>query len=255
MAELTTQNYKVCFIIAHKYFRGWESYLNYYVNNIFEYYESPLVVIVDNNSKYKDDIFQSLDKKNDVVLLDNDIESKFEMGAYQVGLKYIVEKNLQNEYDYVVLTQDNFILNKKLDFNNLIENNIHACPINSYYPDGEFKGICDSVLNSIGMNDNLDKLTFCWCVSFIIGKKNTVRMYEITKKIKQTVRAESCASERYLARILWELNDYKNNDIDGDIRDLRNKYDCWTVDPYNKNIDSFFIKKVQQKNEHTIDKE
>jgi hypothetical protein len=233
----------------------WESYLNYYVNNIFEYYESPLVVIVDNNSKYKEDIFQNLDKKNDVVLLDNDIESKFEMGAYQVGLRYLVEKQLYNEYDYVLLTQDNFIINKKLDFNKLIDDNVHACPINSYYPDGELKGICDSVLGRLGMNDNLDKITFCWCSSFIIGKKNVIKLYEITKEIKQTVRAESCAAERYLARIIWELNDYKNHDIDGDIRDLKDKYDCWTVNPYDRGINSFFIKKVQQKNEYTVDKE
>jgi len=133
MEELNTQNYKVCFIIAHKYFRGWESYLNYYVNNIFEYYESPLVIIVDNNSKYKEDIFQSLDKKNDVIFLDNDIESKFEMGAYQVGLRYLVEKELYNEYDYILLTQDNFIINKKLDINKLINDDVQACPINSYY--------------------------------------------------------------------------------------------------------------------------
>jgi hypothetical protein len=255
MEELNTQNYKVCFIIAHKYFRGWESYLNYYVNNIFEYYESPLVIIVDNNSKYKEDIFQSLDKKNDVIFLDNDIESKFEMGAYQVGLRYLVEKELYNEYDYILLTQDNFIINKKLDINKLINDDVQACPINSYYPDGELKGICDSVLGRLGMNDNLDKITFCWCSSFIIGKRNVTKLYEITKQIKQTVRSESCAAERYLARIIWELNDYKNYDIDGDIRDLKNKYDCWTVNPYDKNINSFFIKKVQQKNEYTVDKE
>jgi len=105
------------------------------------------------------------------------------------------------------------------------------------------------------MNDNLDKITFCWCSSFIIGKRNVTKLYEITKQIKQTVRSESCAAERYLARIIWELNDYKNYDIDGDIRDLKNKYDCWTVNPYDKNINSFFIKKVQQKNEYTVDKE
>jgi hypothetical protein len=255
MDTLIKQNYKVGFIIAHKYFRGWESYLNYYINNIFEYYESPLVIVVDNNSKYKNDIFEKLDKKNEVVLLDNDIESKFELGAYQVGLRYMIEQNLHNEYDYVVLSQDNFIINKKLDFNQLLDNNVDACPINSYFPDGELRGICDSVLGGLEMNNNLDKITFCWCSSFILGKKNINRMYEITKKIKQTVRTESCAAERYLARILWELNDYKNYDIDGDIRVLIDKYDCWTVNPYDRNINSFFIKKVQQKNENTVDKE
>lgn len=255
MDKLINQNYKVSFIIAHKYFRGWESYLNYYINNIFEYYESPLVIVVDNNSKYKNDIFENLDRKNEIILLDNDIESKFEMGAYQVGLRYIVKNNLENEYDYVVLTQDNFILNKKLDFNDLIQKNIHACPINSYYQDGENSVISHLVLNNLGMNDNLDKVTFCWGCSFIIGKKNINKMYEISKKIKIVVRAESCASERYLARILWELNDFRNHDIDGDIRILNNKYDCWTVNPYDRNINSFFIKKVQQKNENTVDKE
>ena len=72
---------KVIFIIAHKYFRGYESYIEYYINNIKKFYEKSLIIVVDNNSNYKDDIFDKLKIYDNVVLLDNDIKCKFEIGA------------------------------------------------------------------------------------------------------------------------------------------------------------------------------
>jgi hypothetical protein len=252
---MITQEKKIVFIIAHKYFRGYPSYLSHYIDNIINFYgDRSLILVVDNNSNYPQEIFDTIPKINNLVFLTNDIECKFELGAYQVGMRYIFEEELQDECEYFVCTQDNFIIKNKVDFDNLLKLNIFACPINSYFPDGECKNICDTVLNSLGRNDNLDKITFCWCSSFIVHGTKLQTIYDMIKQIVIKVRWESCASERYLARLLWELNDFKNNDIDGDIRTLKDRhYDCWSVDPMAPSS-SFFVKKVQQKTENTADK-
>ena len=55
-------NYKVCFIIALKYIRGYVSFIDYYVDNIKLFYPNSLIVIVDNNSKYIEDVYEKLQK-------------------------------------------------------------------------------------------------------------------------------------------------------------------------------------------------
>ena len=252
MDRLEDKN-KVVFIIAHKYFRGYESYVEYYIKSIRGFYENSLILVVDNNSIYKKDIFDKIKNYDNVILLDNDIECKFELGAYQVGLRYLIENNLLDKYSYIAMTQDNFIIKNKLDFNVLAQNEVTARPLNSYYQDGSEAQTCQKVLSQLGLYNNLGKITFCWCNSFIVSTSKVKQLYNYLKQIIITVRSESCASERYMARILWELNERKNSDIDGDIRDLQTKYYWWTVDLYGK-VNSYFAKRVQCKNEHTKDK-
>jgi len=247
---------KVCFIIANKYVRGYKSYLKYYIGNIQELYPEALTVVVDNNSKYKEDIFSDLKDLENVVLLDNNIDSKFELGAYQVGLRYIVENNLVNEYSYYIFTQDNFVLKNKYDFNEMYSNQIYARPINSMYADGECRDVVIPVMEKLQMNNNWDKVNFCWCSSFVVANNKILQLYEYLKQIVVTCRWESCAGERYLARILWELNEHKDcGDIDGSASDLSLRhYDTWNVD-ITAPATSFFVKEVQQKNENTVDKD
>lgn len=262
MGGLVNKN-NVIFIISHKYFRGYESYLKYYIGNIFYFYENALIIVVDNNSTNKEDIFTTIDKNEKIIFLDNDIESKFELGAYQVGLKYIIDNNLNSEYDYIVFTQDTFILKNKYNFNQLYENNVYACVINGCKQDDptsmDYSGIHknhwdiqEKVLNDLGLNNEIDKISFCWCVSFIINSNKSEQLFDYLKKIIITNRMESCASERYMARIIYELNNHQNYDIDGDIKFLNNFYDCHLVDVYSE-INTFFVKKAQQKTEHTKD--
>jgi hypothetical protein len=263
MEELVEKdNYKLVFVIAHKYFRGYPSYLKYYIENIHKFYTDALVLVVDNNSAFKEDVFDTIEPNDNIKFLDNDIACKFELGAYQIGCRYLKENNLLDEYDFVIFTQDNFILKNKYDFNIMLDGDITACPINSYYPDWCDKDICDKVLNQLGINDNHDKLTFCWCSSFIVSTKKIDKLYGWLVQIVMTVRRESCAAERYLARLLWELNEFKNNDIDGDIRFLgpmwngkhnaEYKYECHSVNPYD-DVKSYFVKRIQDKTERTKD--
>jgi hypothetical protein len=262
MGELKDKN-KVVFIIAHKYVRGYQSYIEYYIRNIKKFYQDSLVIVVDNNSKHKEDVFGELYTYENVILLENNKPCKFEIGAYQVGLEYMIDHQIYDNYDYVVLSQDTFVIKNRLDFNELHQQNITACPINTYYPDGMFQNITNSILSSINLLDNLDKITFCWCNTFIVSSEKVNNLYGYIKDIIITVREESCASERYLARIIYELNNHKNNDIDGDIRHLGEhwdgkenklpKYDCHSVDPINDNVVTYFVKRTQQKTERTIE--
>ena len=244
-------DYKIVFIIAHRYTRGYKSYLKYYINNILSFYKNPLIIVVDNNSKYKDDIFDDIKSRDNVILLDNYIKCKFELGAYQVGFRYLLDNNLVNDYDYVVCTQDNFINKNKLNFNNLYKNKITACTINSHVQDWIGSEITKKVLTNLGLYDNLDKITFCWCNSFIIHSCKLYQLYYYLRQIVITARLESEASERYMARILWELNEHKNNDIDGNLGDIGH-YDSYSVD-VTAPAKTFFIKRTEGKTEKTQD--
>lgn len=249
------KNFTPCFVIAQKYYRGYESFVPLYVENILKNYEDALIIIVDNNSKYKEDIFDKLSGNKNIILLENNIECKFEIGAYKVGMNYLLSNNLVENFDYYFFTQDNFILNKKIELGELYGKEMTACPINSYFFDGECRGVWEPLLNLLDLNNNLDKINFCWCSSFVLHKSKLEKMYEWFKPIIIHNRWASSASERYLARMLWELNNFKNDSIDGDCRELSsNYYDPWRVNP-RENINSFFIKILQQKNENTVDVE
>ncbi len=246
---------KICFIIAHKYFKGYESYLKYYIDNIFSFYENPLVLVVDNNSPNKDEVFNAI-KNDNVIFLENKIECKFELGAYQVGIDYLKQNNLINSYDYYILSQDTYVIKNKFDFNELKSNNINAASIIGLHNDWSKMDVAGPVLEKLNLLNDLDEIYLCWCNSFVVS--NTV-LFDLQRYLQQIIiktRHESEASERYLGRILFELNNHKNYAIDGRnnsfIVDERH-YDCHNVDVY-ANMDKYFCKRAQQKNERTIEK-
>ena len=248
--KLYMDNYKVCFIICHKYYRNRQNYIEYYVQNINKFYEQSLILIVDNNSTFIDDIIEILQPYNNVKILINDGECKFEIGAYKKGLKYIVDNDLLNEYDYYVCVQDSYILKNKYDFNIMKNENITACSLCIDPLDICFKSIKTQVLSKIGLFNNMNKAKMCFCSSFILHKDKVKDFYNYVYDIIIKIRSESEAGERYLGRIILELNDFKVNSVDGYSMNLT--YNRLTVDPL-EDSNYYFVKRFLRRNETTTD--
>ena len=222
-------------------------------DNILQFYPNSYVLIVDNNSEYIDDIKNIfVDKKDKVNIIVNDSICKYEIGAYKYGINWLIKNNILDNYEYYVFIQDTMFVKKKYNFNILKEKNILATTIYTYHQDGISYDIYKNVLESIGLFNNLDKITFCCFNSFIINKVKILDLLHYIKDIVIKERSESEASERYLARILYELNNHSNYDIDGDYSSL--KYDVFLCNFFDPNIDYYFIKYFQQKNNSTVNK-
>jgi len=195
--------------------------------------------------------------KNVIIITNND-ECKFEIGAYNVGIKYLIANNLIENYHYYVFTQDNFVLKNKYDFNFLLENNIHACPIHNWsiMTNDEKKHWGSQTTNlkimrMLNLENFMNELSICWCNSFVLHKSKISDFFGITKDIIIKIRFESECSERYLSAILYHLNNKKKDTIDGCISNLQ--YDCWKVNIFDNDSTTHFVKKIQQKNENTVD--
>lgn len=110
-----------------------------------------------------------------------------------------------------------------------------------------------NVLKNINLENKIDDLTLCWCSSFILNKIKVIDYLNIVKDIVIVNRHESEASERYLSGILYYLNNHIMTSINN--IDSSKKYDCWKVNLYDSFPGIYFVKRVQQKNERTIDHE
>ena len=237
---------KVCFIIAHKYFRGYESYLKYYLENIRKFYPEALAIVVDNNSIYKKDVFDQIKNINNVVLLDNDITSKFELGAFTRGVRYLSNKDIINKYEYFIFTQDTYILKNKYDFT---KHKDKACPINASVHGPELLTLkYDEVQGFTKIDPPHHVIKQVWCSSFVLHRSKVLSFFEILKDIKVITRVDSEDAERYISAVLYYLNDNKISDIDSYLR-----YSPWTDDPMHMKVDNYFMKKLQQKTQNTED--
>lgn len=225
-------NIKICFVISLKYYRDKKNYIQEYVTNIDNLYEQSCVsiLIVDNNSENIEDIIELFKNNNNITIITNTSDSKFELGAYNFGIKYILENNLYNNYNYFIFTQDSFIIYNKYDFNSLILNDVYACPIVGSDP-GFFSGDlyncmgCHDIENKdiyflrdiviqLGLKDLIPYLTFCLSNSFILKKNKLNDFFSLTNDIKIENKIQSESSERFLAGILYILNDRRNNSIE-----------------------------------------
>jgi hypothetical protein len=244
------------FIIAHKYVRGYTSYIEYYINNIQTYYPKALIIVVDNNSEHRDDIFQKLSYYDNVVLLTNNINCKFELGAYQVGMKYLLDNNLQDCYDYYICTQDLYILKNKYDLTKLRDSGVGVAPIVGWSNDLEIMHIVQPVLEHFNLFNRLQETDLCWCSSFVVSKEKIPYLYEYLKQIIIIDREGSKASERYLGRLFLEINNGTKFSIDGSDNTYNvhgYNYDCHSVNVYAK-VDKHFCKISQKKTELTYER-
>jgi hypothetical protein len=252
--------FNICFIIAVKYYRNYKSYVQYYVDNIQKYYPNNYTILVDNNSKYIQDLVNIFKEYNNVIILINKSTSKFEIGAYNEGIRYVFNNDLLNTYDYFVFSQDNFVLKNKFDFNELYNYNILACSFNHWSNMTNYcnlrlhDSIIINILKKINVYERIDEYNLCWCNSFILHSSKINDYYDIVKDLIIEYRHHSERSERYLPGILYYLNNFKYESICGAIDNIDTLgYDCSTVDVINDNISRYFVKTTQQKNESTID--
>lgn len=248
-------NYNVCFIISHRYYRNYESFIQYYVDNIKKFYPDSLCIIVDNNSTYVTDIVDKLKDYDNIVMLSNISPCKFELGAYKFGIYYLIEKNLLNKYDYIVFSQDNFVLKNKYDFNHMKNNNIYGMALGGGN-DGEYieKNYSNEqyleVIRRLNYFDIKDKFSICWCCSFILHNSKIMEFLYLTRDFIITERRDSVASERYFEPILFHFNNNKRHYLChvGSI-----SYHYYNIDLKNDTVTEYFAKKIHGKTEKTPD--
>jgi hypothetical protein len=222
-------NINICFVIACKYYRNAVSYLKKYVDNINNLYKNCSILIVDNNSQDVCDIYKLFNTYKNVTIITNLDLCKYELGAYKYGIKYLIKNNLVNKHTYYIFTQDTFIIHSYYDFNNLVANNVSACPIISSYKGTFTNDLRDRMSHYIGHNDQylikntiielgmvnlIQELTFCFASSFVLRYDKLSSFFELTKNIiiDNKIKSESC--ERIFSAILYLLNENKNFSIE-----------------------------------------
>ena len=245
----------LCFVIAHRYYRMYPSYIQYYVDNIQKYYENALTIIVDNNSSYLTDIIEKFVNYKDVVILINNTECKFELGAYNEGIRYLIQTNIYDNYSFVIFSQDTFVLKNKFDFQALTDKQTLAgvfvgSNCGQHFDYGfDTHPTVQHFWNTLEMNKYypFPHRSFCWCCSFFLHSSKIAEFLNLTQHIVIKVRNDSCALERYLWMIMYRLNNNVLENIDGLLEEIHLKYHCHNVDIINGTIESYFVKHTQQK--------
>jgi hypothetical protein len=251
---MNNDNYKLCFIIAHKYFREIPTYIKIYVDNIFKFYSDAFVLIVDNNSDNSNDINIEFKNYSNLVIIENISESKYEIGAFTFGLNWIIRNNLLSSYDYYIFTQDTLILSKKYDFDYFKTNNIVCSSIvqhDQFTSNGNgnsstyLKQEMEDILNKIGINNPID-VPICWGNNFICSLTKINILINYLKQIIINTKKDSEIAERFMGRIVYELNNQHSFAIDGYLEHgyyyKTNPYD---IDFNYNNTQLYFQKKHQ----------
>lgn len=217
-------NSSLCFVITMKYFRQVPTYIQIYVKNIQKFYDNAFILIVDNNSDHVEDIQKIFSTNNNVKIITNDSKSKYELGGHIFGMDWLIKNDMVSKYRFFIFTQDTLILTNKYDFNILRNNNIIACPLiehngNSYVVPETGKVYLDderrAILEPLGLYNNMDKMTLCWGCNYICKNEKLIDLFNYVKDIVLINKKDSETSERYMIRILYELNNHSFFNIDG----------------------------------------
>jgi len=241
---------KICFILSCKLYQNYPNFLEKNIININNLYQNATIILIDNNSSFIEP-YEISKKYDNIIKLENTSESKFELGAYNFATKYILDNNLK--FNYYVFMQDMFLVNKMFDFKILQEKNIKCCPI-YVFDYVHFVNMHINVLSMLGLYDPNEELLGCWCCSYITNHETLIKLYNITNNIHIKNRYQSMESERYLGKLLFLLNNKIFSNIDGNEKDLKynifEKYENIDFEKL-KNMDYYFLKFSQQKNEYT----
>lgn len=241
---------KLCFIITCKVYHNYTSYLTMYVNNIINFYNDSLIILVDNNSDYSEYFNQFRNIKN-VVILENISEQKFEIGANNFAINYIINNNLI--FDYYICTGDTFILVNNYNFEILKNKNICACTIN-YIPNNVIKDnlmvrnkLCEINLADL-VNEPYDG---CLSSSFVCNHDSLLKINLYTKNIRVTSKNDAMNYERLLGALIYLCNNHQNYCLE-EKNNTQILYDFWNVDPNkDKHKCLAFLKIGQGKSELT----
>jgi len=205
----------ICFIIGQKYFRHIRSFLFYYLDNIQRFYpKNSFVLIVDNQSEHMNDLIPLLSEYSNVKWISNTNESKYDIGAYTFGIEYLIRENLVSNFEYFIFSHDNFVIKNKFPFETLKEKQVVACSINHYpYDPNDIHGKEEMI--RFGIYDQLNCFSLCIFNSFVIHQDKLVYLYhKYLKHVILKTRNDSQNAERYLGRILYELNNHQNVYLD-----------------------------------------
>jgi hypothetical protein len=259
---------RICFIISHIYFGNSKSYLEHFVDNIFNFYPDSKVILVDNGSTDFSTIESTKNKFSQIVILENYTNHKFELGAYKRGFDYLMDEDLINTFDYYVCTQDTYILKNRYDFRELVgakyspyNQQVYACPISWGFGYQDFSTHTPpwlSLLNLLGEFENnynplntysdfdwgykTKKALHCYCTCFVVHKSRTSALYNYLKRLYINTRFQSECGERFMAHVLLKLNGGINYQIDKNPYIL---YDQWKTN-LEENFEHGYFAKQQQ---------
>jgi hypothetical protein len=268
-----TEETRLCFIIACKVYKYYTSYLSEYIKNINIFYPSAFILLVDNNSLYGKEFYKQFDGINNLKIIENISDSKFEQGAYNFGAKYIIDNNLK--FEYYICTQDTFNIINKYDFSILKKNNIKAASIySSKYRHITIRG--DYILKRLGLFQEGEEYNGCCFLSYICDHISLLKIYELTHSCivkyryfdapefereyfnpdgsisRDKINCTTSDFESSLGKILYILNDKRYTPIECDHDEM--KYSTFEInfsDEKYKKLGYCFVKKYQGKTENT----